>query len=76
VDAVEKQQLKQTQSGEVAKADVIREYQQKRMQSGSSSWSGHNQGAVQCDHTRLVLARDTTTQGCWWIRVGTGAAPD
>ena len=46
MDTVEKQQLKQTQSGEVAKADVIREYQQKRMQSGSISRSGCSQGAA------------------------------
>ena len=28
----------------------------------ASSWSGCNRGAVQSDHTRLVLTRDTTAQ--------------
>jgi len=34
----------------------------KLMQSGSSSWSGRNRGAVRSDHARLVLTRETTTQ--------------
>ena len=41
------------------------------MQSGSSSWSRRIRSAVHSDHTKLVLARDTTTQGCWYVRVGT-----
>ena len=28
----------------------------------ASSWSGRNQGTVRSDHSRLVLARDTTAQ--------------
>ena len=51
-----------------AEVDAIGEQLLKQMQSGSSSWSGHNGGAVRCDHARLVLARDTTAQGCWCIR--------
>ena len=46
-----------------AEADTIGEQQLKRMQLGSSSWSGLNWGAVRFDHARLVLARETTTQG-------------
>jgi len=48
--------------------------QLKRMQSGSSSWSRHNWGAVaEVDaimvQFRCLLTRDTTVQGCWCIRV-------
>jgi len=37
---------------------------------GSNSWSRGNWGAVGFDHTRLVLARDTSAQGCWCDIVG------
>jgi len=77
---VREQQLKQMQSGSsswrwrsqgtAAEADAIRKQQLKRSQSGSSSWSRCNQGTVWSDHMRLVLARDTTAQGCWCVRVG------
>ena len=50
--------------------DAVGEQQLKRIQWGSSSWSGRNRGAVQSDHARLVLARDATAQGCWCVRVG------
>ena len=43
--------------------DVLEQQQLKRTQSGSSSWRERNRGAVQSDHVRLVLARDTTAQG-------------
>ena len=43
-----------------AEVDAIREQQPRWIQSGNCSWSGHNRGAVGCDHMRLVLARDTT----------------
>jgi len=43
--------------------DAIGEQQLRWTQMGSSSWSGHKQGTVGYGHTRLVLARDTTTQG-------------
>ena len=56
--------------GAAAEVDTIRE----GTQSGNSSWSSRKQDTVWCDHTRLVLARDTTAQGCWCVRVG--AAPD
>jgi len=62
-----------------AEEDTVGEQQLKRTQSGSSSWSGCNQGAaaeadatcwsgcssgaVRSDYARLVLARDTTAQG-------------
>jgi len=35
----------------------------------SSSWSGCSQDTVQSDLARLVLARDTTAQGYWCVRV-------
>ena len=59
-DAGEEEQLKQTQSGSC---------KLKRMQSRNSSSSGCIQGAVWSDHTRLVLARDTTAQDCWCTRL-------
>jgi len=56
--------------------DALKEQQLKRTQLGSSRWSrgaeaeaDANRGAVWSDHTRLVLARDTTAQGCWCVRV-------
>jgi len=47
-----------------------REQWQKWMQLGSSSWSGCNRDTVGSEYARLVLARDTTAQGCWCVRVG------
>jgi len=62
--AAEEDTIKQQQ----AEADAIGEQQLKQMQLGSSSWSGHNWDAVQSDHMRLVLTKDTTAQGCWYIQ--------
>ena len=57
--------------GAAAEEDAIGEQQPlKQMQSGRSSWSRRNRGAVQFDHVRLVLTRDTTAQGGWCIGVG------
>ena len=43
--------------------------QTKQTQLGSSRWNRRNWGAFGSGHARLVLARDTTAQGCWCIRV-------
>ena len=55
--------------GASAEANTIQEQQLKRTQLGISSWSRCNWGALWSDHMRLVLARDTTAQGCWCVRV-------
>jgi len=50
---------------------VLHAHDNKQMHSRSSSWRGHSwRTAVWSDHMRLVLARDTTTQWCWCVRVG------
>ena len=43
---------------------VLCVHDNKQRHLGSSSWSRYSRGAVRSDHTKLVFARDTTTQGC------------
>jgi len=50
--------------------DTLKEQLLKQMQLGRSSWSRRNWGTLRSDHVSLVLARDTTAQGCWCVRVG------